>query len=170
LTILPRPRQNTPRFELSFLTRRHEAFEKAKRVADEKRWSSRAARQVLGHHWEAHGCTEPQSDHWPDALQGTGNGRDLCAQAADASEAISLAKRYKPDSVILDPAMPKMNGLETARELKKIMPTVPIVLHTIHASSVQELFAGDSCVDLVVAQRRFRESDETRADAPFRQS
>jgi DNA-binding NarL/FixJ family response regulator len=80
---------------------------------------------------------------------------DLCAQAADGSEAISLAKQYKPDLVILDLAMPKMNGLETARELKKIMPTVPIILLTLHASTVKELFAGDSCVDLVVPKGDF---------------
>jgi DNA-binding response OmpR family regulator len=80
---------------------------------------------------------------------------DLCAQAADGSEAISLAKRYKPDLVILDLAMPKMNGLETARELKKIMPTVPIILLTLHASTVQESFAWDSCVDLVVPKGDF---------------
>ena len=80
---------------------------------------------------------------------------DLCAQAADGSEAISLAKQYKPDLVILDLAMPKMNGLETARELKKIMPTVPIILLTLHASTVKELFAEDSCVDLVVPKGDF---------------
>src|SRR5260370_41412116 len=80
---------------------------------------------------------------------------DLCAQAADGSEALSLAKRYKPDLVILDLAMPKMTGLETARELKKIMPTVPIILLTLHASTVQELFAGDSYVDLVIPKGDF---------------
>ena len=81
---------------------------------------------------------------------------DLCAQAADGSEAISLAKLYKPDLVILDLAMPKMNGLETARELKKMMPTVPIILLTLHASTVKELFGGDSCVDLVIPKGDFR--------------
>jgi DNA-binding response OmpR family regulator len=57
--------------------------------------------------------------------------------------------------VILDLAMPKMNGLETARELKEIMPTVPIILLTLHASTVEELFAGDSCVDLVIPKGDF---------------
>src|SRR5260370_32596806 len=80
---------------------------------------------------------------------------DLCAQAADGSEALSLAKRYKPDLVILDLAMPKMNGLETARELKKIMPTVPIILLTLHASTFRESFGGDSCVDLVIPKGDF---------------
>lgn len=80
---------------------------------------------------------------------------ELCAQAADGDEAISLAQRYQPDLIILDLAMPKMNGLETARELKKIMPAVPIILLTLHASTVKELFAGDSCVDLVIPKGDF---------------
>jgi DNA-binding NarL/FixJ family response regulator len=80
---------------------------------------------------------------------------ELCAQATDGSEAISLAKRYKPDLVILDLSMPKMNGLETARRLKEIMPTVPIILLTLHASTVRELFVGDSCVDLVIPKEDF---------------
>ena len=80
---------------------------------------------------------------------------DLCAQAADGGEAIALAKRYKPDLVILDLAMPVMNGLETARELKRIMPAVPIILLTLHASTVRELFSGDSCVDLVIPKGDF---------------
>jgi DNA-binding NarL/FixJ family response regulator len=74
---------------------------------------------------------------------------ELCAQAADGQEAISLAKQCKPDLVILDLAMPKMNGLEAARELKKIMPTVPIILFTLHASSVNQSFAGNLCEDSV---------------------
>lgn len=75
---------------------------------------------------------------------------ELCAQAADGFEAISLAKQCRPDLVILDLSMPRMNGLEAACELKKIMPTVPIILLTLHASTVDELFAKDLCVDLVV--------------------
>jgi DNA-binding NarL/FixJ family response regulator len=80
---------------------------------------------------------------------------ELCAQAADGQEAISLAKQCKPDLVILDLAMPKMNGLEAARELKKIMPTVPIILFTLHASSVNQSFAGNLCVDSVVPKGDF---------------
>jgi DNA-binding NarL/FixJ family response regulator len=81
---------------------------------------------------------------------------ELCAQAANGQEAISLAKQCKPDLVILDLSMPKMNGLEAARELKKVMPTVPIILLTLHASSVNESFAENLCVDLVVPKGDFK--------------
>src|SRR5580700_2915557 len=80
---------------------------------------------------------------------------ELCAQAADGHEAISLAKQCKPDLVILDLSMPKMNGLQAARELKKIMPTVPIILLTLHASSVNESFAQEWGIDLVVPKGDF---------------
>jgi len=81
---------------------------------------------------------------------------ELCAQAADGYEAISLAKQCNPDLVILDLSMPKMNGLEAARELKKIMPTVPIILLTLHASTVNESFAENLCVDVIVPKGDFK--------------
>ena len=80
---------------------------------------------------------------------------ELCAQAGDGNEAISLAKQCKPDLVILDLAMPKMSGLEAARELKKIMPAVPIILLTLHAGIVEESFAKDWGVDLVLDKGNF---------------
>jgi len=80
---------------------------------------------------------------------------ELCAQAGDGDEAVSLAKQCKPDLVILDLAMPKMNGLEAARELKKIMPTVPIILFTLHATALKESFAQEWGIDLVVPKGDF---------------
>ncbi len=35
------------------------------------------------------------------------------------------------------------------------MPTVPIILLTLHANTVRESFAGDSCVDLVIPKGDF---------------
>lgn len=83
-------------------------------------------------------------------LFATEGGCELCAQAGDGDEAIALAKQCKPDLVILDLAMPKMSGLEAARELKRIMPSVPIILLTLHASAVEESFAKDWGVDWVL--------------------
>ena len=60
---------------------------------------------------------------------------DLCAEATNGQEAIDLAMKQKPDLIILDLSMPVMNGLNAARELKRIMPAVPIILFTQHADS-----------------------------------
>ena len=58
---------------------------------------------------------------------------DICAEASNGEEAIALALKHKPDLIILDLSMPVMNGLDSARELKRIMPHIPIILFTQHA-------------------------------------
>ena len=44
-------------------------------------------------------------------------GWDVCGEASDGREAIEMAKRLKPDVVIVDIGMPNLNGLETTRQL-----------------------------------------------------
>ena len=55
----------------------------------------------------------------------------ICEEAADGCEAVEHANQSKPDLIILDFAMPKMNGAEAAQSLKRSMPEVPIVLYTV---------------------------------------
>ena len=61
---------------------------------------------------------------------------DICAEATNGQEAIDLALKHRPDLIILDWAMPVVNGLVAARELKKIMPDVPIILFSQHANAL----------------------------------
>jgi len=77
---------------------------------------------------------------------------DICAEAANGEEAIALAKKHKPDLFVLDFQMPGMNGIETAYELKRIMPAVPIILFTLHADTMKYSMGRDSPIDLVVAK------------------
>jgi CheY-like chemotaxis protein len=77
---------------------------------------------------------------------------DICAEAVNGEEAIALAKQHKPDLIVLDYQMPVMNGIEAARELKRIMPDVPIILFTLHAEAMQYSIGQHSPIDLVVAK------------------
>jgi two-component system response regulator AlgR len=77
-------------------------------------------------------------------------GYDLCAEAKNGDEAITLAKLHKPDLIILDFSMPVMNGVEAARELKKVMPNVPIILFTLFSPAATELALGEFSVDRIV--------------------
>jgi len=78
---------------------------------------------------------------------------DLCAEAVNGQEAIDLAKRHRPDLIILDFSMPVMNGVDAAHELKRIMPHIPIILFTLHADTLAaQLMGGNSPFDLVVSK------------------
>ena len=61
---------------------------------------------------------------------------DICAEAENGQEAIDLALKHRPDLIILDFVMPVLNGLDVARKLKKIMPEIPIILFTQHATGI----------------------------------
>lgn len=57
------------------------------------------------------------------------HGFEVC-QAGDGAQAVRIAGEKGPDLVVLDLAMPVMNGLEAARVLKAKMPRVPLVMFT----------------------------------------
>ena len=65
-------------------------------------------------------------------------------------EGIELAKRLKPDVIVLDLSMPIMNGLEAATELRKILPKVPIILFTLYGDSVSKTEASRAGVNAVL--------------------
>jgi DNA-binding NarL/FixJ family response regulator len=60
----------------------------------------------------------------------------VCGEAANGVEAIRQANELRPDLVLMDLAMPQMNGLEAAKVLRNTMPTVPVVLLTLHADLI----------------------------------
>jgi DNA-binding NarL/FixJ family response regulator len=54
----------------------------------------------------------------------------VVAEAADGAEAIEAARSSKPDIVLLDIAMPVMNGIEALPLIRKASPRSRIVIHT----------------------------------------
>jgi len=74
-------------------------------------------------------------------------GFEVCAEADNGSDAIDKAKRYQPDLIVTGLFMPQMNGLEETRLLRKLMPRVPVIVHSIHIDAEIEreaLAAGAS--------------------------
>jgi DNA-binding NarL/FixJ family response regulator len=59
-------------------------------------------------------------------------GFEVCGEAADGVEAIEQAKKLKPDLIVLDLAMPRMNGAEAASVLSTTMLEIPVVLLTLY--------------------------------------
>lgn len=57
---------------------------------------------------------------------------EVVGEAGDGAEAISLARRDKPDLAILDIAMPRLTGLQAARELSRLLPDLRILILTMY--------------------------------------
>jgi len=77
-------------------------------------------------------------------------GFEVCGEAADGVDAIEQAKKLKPDLIVLDLAMPRMNGAEAASILTQAMPMVPIVLLTLYMNVLGPSLASAIGVKAVI--------------------
>jgi CheY-like chemotaxis protein len=63
-------------------------------------------------------------------------------EAFDGVDAIEKAKKSRPDLILLDLAMPRLNGAEAAAVLKNDMPETPVILFTLTDLHIDSLFAA----------------------------
>ena len=61
-------------------------------------------------------------------------GWEVIDEAADGMDALEKADRLNPDVILLDVSMPKMNGLEACRLIRKAVPASEILIVTQHDS------------------------------------
>ncbi len=54
----------------------------------------------------------------------------VCGEAEDGDEGIDKAKILRPDLIVIDLAMPRLNGISASRMLKKLIPATPVVMFT----------------------------------------
>lgn len=57
---------------------------------------------------------------------------EVCGEAGDGRDAIEKARKLMPDLIISDITMPGLNGFDTALEIRKFLPNVPILFLTMH--------------------------------------
>ena len=62
------------------------------------------------------------------------NGWEVCGEATTGRQAVALALETKPDVVIMDIAMPVLNGLEAARQIRKGLPKTEVLILSLHLS------------------------------------
>jgi DNA-binding NarL/FixJ family response regulator len=58
----------------------------------------------------------------------------VCGEASDGREAVAKVVELKPDLVVLDVAMPMLNGMDAARQILKERPGTPILILTLYES------------------------------------
>jgi len=72
---------------------------------------------------------------------------EVIAQAEDGQDAIDKAKHFKPDIVLLDITMPRMNGIEATKKLKALTPGIKIISLSMHSEKEYVKGALDAGAD-----------------------
>lgn len=70
---------------------------------------------------------------------------EVCGEAVDGQDAIEKSRKLNPDVILMDVSMPRLNGLEATREIRRLLPQTNIVVLTQHDSPEmmqQALIAG----------------------------
>lgn len=55
---------------------------------------------------------------------------EVVGEASDGVEAVELAKKYKPEIIIMDVSMPRLNGIEATKQIKALYPNMAILVLT----------------------------------------
>jgi CheY-like chemotaxis protein len=66
----------------------------------------------------------------------------VCAEAVDGVDAVDKASELKPDLIVLDLRLPRLNGIEAAAVLRGRLPKTPIVLFTMFDVNASQVSAA----------------------------
>jgi DNA-binding NarL/FixJ family response regulator len=79
---------------------------------------------------------------------------EVCGEAENGKEAIDKALALHPDLIVLDLSMPVVNGLDAARELKRRMPSVLLLMFTLYVDPHLEAEARSAGIADVVSKSK----------------
>jgi DNA-binding NarL/FixJ family response regulator len=74
----------------------------------------------------------------------------VCGEAVDGADAIEKATKLKPDFIFLDLSMPRMNGMEAASALKRLMPNLVIIAFSMYSELMGKSLPSTVGIDAVI--------------------
>ncbi len=77
---------------------------------------------------------------------------EICGEAKDGIEALRLAEEANPDVIILDLLMPGLNGFNSAKQIRAVLPDTPIVLLTLYDNRQVKLEAERCGISAVISK------------------
>lgn len=79
-------------------------------------------------------------------------GFEICGEAADGFEGVEKGLELRPDLIVLDFLMPRINGLQAAMMLREIVPAIPIILFTVYKDETISCLAHNAGVTSVISK------------------
>jgi two-component system chemotaxis response regulator CheY len=76
----------------------------------------------------------------------------VCGEAATGRAGIKQFQELRPDLVLIDLAMPDINGIEAAKRMSTLNPRVPLILFTILALEGLEKVAREAGISAIVSK------------------
>ncbi len=80
------------------------------------------------------------------------SGFEVCGEAVDGIDVLEKASALRPDFIVLDLAMPGMNGFDAARKLHQLFPKTHLVIFTLYKELVSRPEAPDVGIEAVVSK------------------
>jgi DNA-binding NarL/FixJ family response regulator len=77
----------------------------------------------------------------------------IVGEAADGDEALALVLRVRPDIVITDLIMPRLNGVELTRRIRQELPDTKVILISSYTEDAYRLMVSDSGADVFVSKQ-----------------
>ena len=77
---------------------------------------------------------------------------EVCGEAGDGQEAIEKVQQLQPYLIIMDVSMPKMNGLDAVRVLRKLIPSIPIIVFSNYSDAFVKTLALSLGVAAVISK------------------
>jgi DNA-binding NarL/FixJ family response regulator len=79
-------------------------------------------------------------------------GFEICGEATDGVEGVQKGRELKPDLIVLDFLMPRINGLQAALLLHEIAPNTPIILFTFYKEAIPKDLAKAAGVASILSK------------------
>lgn len=122
---------------------------------------------------------------------------EIAGEACNGEEAVKLAAELKPDVIIMDIVMPKLNGIEATRQIKQASPTTAILILTAYSDiyyilglleagacgylikdtrgeelveAIRSVRAGESVLDTLVTRKLLERVVQQPGNLPFAQT
>lgn len=80
------------------------------------------------------------------------DGFDVVGKARSGSEAIAMVSLAAPDIVIMDYKMPQMDGITATRQIREVVPTMPVILYTAYLDDDLERRARDAGISACIGK------------------